>query len=115
MIFYLSPWMSANERERELEGKGERVPEKRGSGLGGVIKARQVGQTYAWLPGKCVTCNSQQVTCSGPNQTNSRKNAGRIPERTQAGVQSKHFSPGLHPNMLKVRGRKGVVSPMTAG
>jgi len=57
MIFYLSPWMSANERESlRGKGKGERVPEKRGSGLGGVIKARQVGQTYAWLPGKCVTC-----------------------------------------------------------
>jgi len=38
VIFYLSPWMSANNREREHEGKGERVLEKGESGLGGVIK-----------------------------------------------------------------------------
>jgi len=61
--------MSANNRERERahEGKGERVLEKRESGLGGVIKA-QASRTeprrpnsYAWLPGRCVTGISQQA------------------------------------------------------
>jgi len=94
--------MSANdiyiyiEREREIEEKGE-------SGLGGVIKA-QASRTaprrpnsYAWLPGRCATGSSQQANFSG-SQTK------RTPGRIQAGVLSRHFSSGLHPNMPVVYG-----------